>query len=266
MSVTCVRDRRAVIKGPATPARRGLRAPSGVLAAVLVIAGTAQVGPVHAGAPGAEQVGRVHAGAPGAAQVGPVHAGAPGAGSRWSFGILAGSVQPDGDLADYQWRTVPSAAWGVRALAGVKRFSGGVRLWNTRARQDIGAATPATVRGTSVELIGRGRLLNVGASQVLATASGGRLHLAYDPDRIEVGGGSGGADAVKFGPIDEWIVGAGLALEQRVAGAWSVGFEVERRFFGLDTAHRSGETIVERREMMGDWNARVELVRLVGTR
>ncbi len=233
MSVACVRDRRAVIKGPATPARRGLLDARWVIAAT-VLMGTAQ--PSHA---------------------------APESAPPWSFGILAGSVQPERDLADYQWRTLPSAAWGIQALAEADRWSGGVRLWNTHARQEIGAAEPATVRSTSFELVGRGRLLNVGASQVLATASGGRLHLGYDPDHIEV---SGDANAVKLGPIDEWIAGAGLALERRVAGAWRVGFEVERRFFGLDTAHRDGEVNVERRETMGDWNARVELARLVGSR
>lgn len=231
--MACVRVRRAVIKGPATPARRRLLGTSWVLVLGAVVGAATAAAPVRADDARATP--------------------------RWSIGILAGSVQPDADLADYQWRTLPSAAWGVQVLAGTGRFSGGVRLWNTRAQQEIGAATPATVRGTSFELVGRGRLLNVGASQVLAIASGGRMHLGYDPDRIEV---SGDANAVQLGPIDEWIVGAGLALEHRVAGAWRVGFEVERRFFGLDTAHRSGEAIVEQREAMGDWNARVELARL----
>ena len=180
----------------------------------------------------------------------------------WSIGVLGGSVQPDGELADYQWRTSPRAAWGAQALAGARWFSGGLRLWNTRTQQEISAAQAATVRGTSWELVGRGRLLRVGGSELLAVASGGRLHLGYSPDQIEIAGGSGEPVAVTLGPIDEWIAGGGLALERRVAGVWRLGIEVERRVFSLDTAHRSGDAIIERREALGDWNARIELARL----
>jgi len=184
----------------------------------------------------------------------------------WSVGVLAGSMQPDGRLADYQWGTSPRAAWGVRTLAGARWFSGGVRLWSTRARQEMGAAEAVTVKGTSWELVGRGRLLRVGGSELLAVASGGRLHLGYAPDHVEVASGSGDPVVVRLAPIDEWVVGGGLALERRIAGVWKVGIELERRAFSLDTAHRSGEAIVERREALGDWNARVELARLGASR
>ena len=222
------------VKGPATPARRGSHTSAWVLAAVAV-----------------------------AAAVAPARADSVRATPRWSIGLLAGSVQPEADLADYQWRILPSVAWGIQALAGAGRLSGGVRLWNTRAQQEIGAgAGSAMVRGTSFELVGRGRLLSVGGSELLAVASGGRLHLGYEPDRVEIASGAGDPIEVRLAPIDEWIVGAGVAVERRIASTWRVGFEVERRVFKLDTAHRSGDAIVERRETLGDWNARVELARL----
>ncbi len=226
------------VKGPATPARRGSHASGWVLAVVVV-----------------------------AAAVAPARADSARATPRWSIGILAGSVQPEADLADYQWSTTPRVAWGLQALAGAGRLSGGVRLWNTRAQQEIGAgAGSSMVRGTSFELVGRGRLLSVSGSELLAVASGGRLHLGYEPDRVEIASGAGDPIEVRLAPIDEWIVGAGVALERRIASTWRVGFEVERRLFKLDTAHRSGDAIVERRETLGDWNARVELARLGGSR
>ena len=51
----------------------------------------------------------------------------------WSMGVLAGSMRPDGDFADYQWRTSPRAAWGVQALAGRDGSRGGCACGTARA-------------------------------------------------------------------------------------------------------------------------------------
>jgi hypothetical protein len=76
---------------------------------------------------------------------------------------------------------------------------------------------------------------------------------------------SGGAEplTVALAPVDTWISGAGLGARRGIGGRWSLGVEVERRFFGLETVHRSGGTVVERRESFGDWSARLELARFL---
>jgi hypothetical protein len=55
-----------------------------------------------------------------------------------------------------------------------------------------------------------------------------------------------------------------VVLLAPVAGGWTVGMETERRVFALDTAHRSGASVVYGRETLGDWHMRFELGRAWG--
>jgi len=180
-----------------------------------------------------------------------------------ALGILSGSTVPDARLSAYQWDTRPQMTWGAHALAGSGRLSGGLRVWTTGTTQNLGLpeATSAHVRATSVDLVGRGVIARSYGFDVLALGSVGRMHLSYQPDRVTTDVG-GIPTVITFAPIDEWAGGGGLAVEHRVAGAWSIGAAVERRLFGLDTAHSSGGSVVEGRESFGDWTARVEIARI----
>jgi hypothetical protein len=188
--------------------------------------------------------------------------------SGWiSLGVLTGSTKPDGTLADYQWDTNPRAAWGAQALAGRGRFATGLRFWRTQTTQDIGlpgATSGPSVRWTSLELVGEGRLATLRGVHVLAMAGAGRMHLDYDPDQITFDPGTGTPVVVDFRPVDEWIFGGGVSMKRPLGGRWTLGLELDRRVFGLEAAHRKGGVIVIGRESFGDWSARLELARLYG--
>lgn len=184
-------------------------------------------------------------------------------GSRWtSLSALAGSAQPVGAMADYQWDVRPHSAWGAQWLAGTGPFAGGLRWWRggTTQRMGLAGVTDPAVRTGSVELVARARLAQWRNVQWLATASGGRLAISYRPDRITVQTG-GTPVEVALTPIHEWVGGAGVALQVPFAAGWSWGLETERRMFALDTAHRSGSSVTYSRETFGDWDARVALSR-----
>ena len=84
---------------------------------------------------------------------------------------------------------------------------------------------------------------------------------------------------VFYDMYDSWTDGSAGAIAQRDrvreldASAlmaipdgrrFAIGTEVERRVFGLDTAHRAGATVVMDRESFGEWSARLELARVFG--
>jgi len=187
---------------------------------------------------------------------------------RWiSLGVLSGSTVPDHALSNYQWSTSPHLGWGGQALLGFGRFATGARVWSTATDQAIGLPDEASarVRRTSLELVGHGRLARWGGAELSGIASVGWLHLGYQPDQVTISSG-GSPVVVDLAPVNEWIAGGGLAIKRALASAWTLGLELDRRMFRLDTAHRDGNTIVERRETFGDWSARLELARLYSWR
>jgi hypothetical protein len=175
----------------------------------------------------------------------------------FSIGLLAGSTWMDPSLADYRWDLSARPGVGVQALASAGRFATGLRMWRTGTTQATGLDAPASVdlHATSGELIGRGRMATLFGADVNVVASVGRLHLGYEPDEIAVPA----QGTVELRPIDEWIYGTGLAFERPLFGRWGADLEVNRRFFGLDTAHRNGNEIEYRRQTFGDWSARLGL-------
>jgi hypothetical protein len=179
-----------------------------------------------------------------------------------SVGILAGSAQPAGASADYQWDVRPHVAWGGQALAGFGRFAAGLRFWSTGTTQALGlsGSSDPRVRLNSLELVARARVAAWRVLSLHATASGGRLGLHFDPDHVTVDTG-GTPVEVELAPIHEWVGGAGLAVEAPLPGSISVGLEGERRLWALDTAHRSGSNVVYARDSFGDWSARFSLRR-----
>jgi hypothetical protein len=189
-------------------------------------------------------------------------------GTWLSTGVLTGSTAPNSRLSDYQWDVQPHAAWGAQALAGHGRFSAGLRGWSAGCVQNVsvpGNTVSPRVRWTSLEAVGRVRLVSALGVDALATAGGGRMRLSWDPDRLTVDAG-GVPVVVAFHPVDEWIGGGGLALTRPIGSGLRLGMEVERRYFALDTAHRNGATIEYARQSFGDWSARLELAMVYGLR
>lgn len=198
----------------------------------------------------------------------PAHAGEVTPATRFSIAALSGSAMPDSKLADYQWAIRPQAAWGAEALAARGALQAGLRLWRTQTRQsnDLPGGTLVNdVRLTSVDALLRTRLVRALGVDVMGSTSIGRLHVGWDPDRVEFDAG-GTPIEVRFAPVSEWIAGAGIALARDVAPGWRAGVEFERRTFRMDTAHRNGSSIEYRRETFGDWNARFALAWQYGTR
>lgn len=187
-----------------------------------------------------------------------------GAAPRWlSLGVLGGSTQPPGKMADYQWDTRPQAAWGAQALFGSGPWAAGLRAWSTATTQDVGLAEPAAVHRTSLELVGRRRLASWWGTELAAMAGGGLLRLSWDPNRVSIATPGGPID-VDLVPVHEWIGGGGLALRRPFGSSFTAGLEVDHRFFALDAAHREGASIVESRQTFGEWSARLELAWLKG--
>jgi len=192
---------------------------------------------------------------------GAARAAEPGADPRYvGLSLLAGTTQPVAALADYQWNVRPHAAWGIQAMAGRGPLGVGLRLWRTSTTQSLGLAgtSDPRVTSTSLEVVGRARVAHWRSLEGVLLASGGRLALRYHPDRITVDSG-GGPLEVAFAPITEWVAGAGLGLRAPLVRNWNLGLETERRFFSLDTAHRSGSAVLFARETFGDWPVRLAL-------
>ena len=181
----------------------------------------------------------------------------------FSFGFQTGFVKPDASFADYQWDTRPQVTWGAEALAGEGRWALGARFLRSSNTQEIDATATApttTVRMTSLELVGKGRVVSVLGTDVFGMASVGRVHLGYSPDQVTIDPtGLGITVDVEFEPVNEWIVGGGMAIRRDLASAWAAGLEIDHRVFSLETAHRNGNSIEFGRESFGDWSARLGL-------
>lgn len=182
-----------------------------------------------------------------------------------SLGLIAGTTRFDSRLADRQWDTTPRLDWGAEALAGAGGFAGGVRLWRSGTEQTVDptAAEQPAVSVTTLELVGRRRVAEVWGARVWGDVSGGWLRVAYDPDRVTLDAG-GTPVVVELKAVDTWSAGAAIAIERDLAGGWSAAFQAGRRWFPMETAHRSGSTIEYGTETFGDWTARVALARRWG--
>ena len=148
-------------------------------------------------------------------------------------------------------------------LAGKGKWALGARLLRSSNTQQIDASASSattTVRLTSLELVGQGRVLTFLGTEVYAMASAGRVHLGFSPDQITIDPGGLGINVdVKFEPVNEWIVGGGMAVRRDLATQWAAGLEIDRRVFSLETAHRNGNSIEYGRESFRNWSARLGL-------
>jgi len=186
----------------------------------------------------------------------------------WTIAPFVGSIVFDGKLADYRWDTGPHLLLGIDAAARNDRLALGGRLWISDTSQGMvvpGIDLQPSVGLTGAQLFGEVRLVTVRSFRIAATGSAGLLHVTYSPNTMsfDVGGAAVPVE-VEFGPMDEWIGGAGLGVRRRLTGAASLGIGVERLFFSFDTAHRSDAAIEERAETFGSWTTRLEVVWTLG--
>ena len=176
-------------------------------------------------------------------------------------GLLAGSTLLDSHFSDFQWDVRPRLAWGAEALAGRGPWTTGVRVWRATSTQEIGqpGSESPDVAVSSFELVGQRRLASLAGAELVGSGSVGGVLLGYHPDQVTITPPGSTPIVVDLAPVKEWTVGAGLALRRTVAGHWSASVSVDYQTFGLDAAHRNGNSIEMRRESFGDWSARLGL-------
>jgi hypothetical protein len=182
---------------------------------------------------------------------------------RFTLGVLAGMVQEDPRLADYQWSGRASGTWGAQAVVGVGRWSGGLRWLTNGTTQSLESDATSVVRLNRLEAIGRTRMASFAGIELEAGMGLGWARVSWDPDQTTVETPGGPID-VEFAPIDELVFSAGLMAHRELPGLLRVGLELEHHRLALDTAHRDGSGIVEARESFGGYGVRLELARHLG--
>ena len=179
------------------------------------------------------------------------------------IGPVAGSLILDEELSNYRWDTSARAVWGVSAALSGKRHTLGARFWRSTTSQSTGipgVAKSPTVNLTGSEATGEFRLARFAGFAVLASGSLGLLHVGYAPDRLVVDLQGGGETlAVDLEPLDEALLGVGLAIRRNLARRFELALGVHHSWFGLETNHRVGDDLETRRETFGNWTVRVEL-------
>lgn len=174
---------------------------------------------------------------------------------------VAGVTAFDRDLDNYRWDLGPHPTWGLEVRATRGRFGLGWRASRTATTQATGIpgeTQQPDVRLTSVEMLGEVSVLEWRGTEALVLGQFGRLHLGYDPDVLVLDPGSGPIE-VRYQALDEWTGGLGLGLRHAFPAGPVVGLAAERSWFGLDTSHRAGDDIVERRETFGNWTVRASV-------
>ncbi len=189
--------------------------------------------------------------------------GIPGddAGWRVGAGLLIGGLAFDQELDNYRWDVTPTVQTGVQAMAFRDRWATGARLWLARTTQATGipGQTQAPrVNVTAIEWVGQGRIVSYRGVELWGAVHGGRLFLAYDPDQMTVDVGVGAPITVAFDSISEWDYGFGIEIRGDLTAQLALALQAEMSSFSLDTAHRSGNEIVESRERFDQWSLRLQ--------
>jgi len=162
-------------------------------------------------------------------------------GFRAELAALGGVVQPDPELADFQWDATARPALAVEATAGTGFAAGGLRVssWST-----VQESADARVRVDALELRARVRAFRAGRLSCLGLLGLGRVRVGYRPDTVLVENPGGDPIPVSLDPVHAWTFGFGVALEHPLSRRLVAGAELERSAFSLDAAHRDGEAIV----------------------
>jgi hypothetical protein len=184
------------------------------------------------------------------------------AGPRFGVAVQGGVVGLDEDLDHYAWDVGPRPALGLVARVASGPWGAGLRLreWTTEQSTGSGADSDVRVQGIAVEATGRFQATAVAGARILASGGAGRLFVGYEPDHITLNLAPGAAPVtVAFAPIETWLFSLGVGVERPLGDHIVLGAELERDFFSLDTAHRSGSVIVNERESFGATNLRLTL-------
>lgn len=181
---------------------------------------------------------------------------------RVSIAPTIGALALDSHLADYRWNTSLAIQPGLRVALHHARFATALRTaWaGTEQATGIPGETSAPkVNMTQLDLALEGRITNLGSIELWGLAHGGRMFLGYEPDHMTFDAG-GSPVTVDFDPITEWCYGLGIALRRDLARHLALGLQLDQTVFRLDTAHRSGDEIVESRESFSNWSFSLALL------
>ena len=111
---------------------------------------------------------------------------------------------------------------------------------------------------SAIEWVGQGRIVSYRGVQLWGVLHGGRLFLGYDPDHLTFDPGAGAPITVAFDSISEWDYGFGIEIRGSLTAQLALALQAEHSSFSLDTAHRSGDEIVDARERFDQWSLRVQ--------
>jgi len=184
--------------------------------------------------------------------------------ASWRIAIAPtiGVLMLDSHLADYRWDTSPAVQPGLRIGVHHSRYAAALRTsWSSTEQSTglLGETTTPRVHLTQLDLSLEGRLATFQRIEVWGSCHGGRMFLGYEPDQMMVDAG-GSPVTVSFDAIDEWCYGFGAALRRDIARHLALGLQVDGTGFQLDTAHRSGNEIVESREGFVNWSVSLSLL------
>lgn len=184
-----------------------------------------------------------------------------------AVGPAVGITVPDPRLGDYRWDTGPALQSGLQATLYRGRFAGGVRVLRSRTTQSSGipgATQTPDVDLTSLDVVGQVRAANFRGVELWGFVQTGLLHLGYEPDRLTFDPGVGTPVTVDYDPISEWDLGLGLEVRGELMTHVALSLQAESTTFALDTAHRSGNEIVESRDRFYSWSLRLQVSWLLG--
>lgn len=186
----------------------------------------------------------------------------------WQLGVgpMIGGLTFDPNLDNYRWDIGPTLQTGAQAMLYRGRLATGARAWFTRTTQASGipGETEAPrVNVTAIEWVGGGRVASYRGVELWGAVHGGRLFLTYDPDQMTFDPGVGEPITVAFDSISEWDYGFGAEIRGALTAQLALALQAEVSSFSLDTAHRSGDEIVESRERFDQWSLRLQLAWLL---
>jgi len=177
--------------------------------------------------------------------------------------MVAGVTVFDAHLGDYRWDTRPAFALGTRVAWTGRHFGLGLGMTRARTTQASGIpgeTTAPVVNLTGFDLDGRARLCTVWNTEVWSVARGGLMLIGYEPDVVTYASGIAGTPiTVAYDGIREWTLGGALSLRHALGAHLVAGLDGGVTGFALDTAHRSGDEIVNERETFVNWDVRAEL-------
>jgi hypothetical protein len=176
---------------------------------------------------------------------------------RLAVGPMVGSLVFDPTLDNYRWDVTPTMQSGLQATLFRGRLATGARVWfagTTQASGIPGETTVPHVDLTAVEWVGQGRIVSYRGVELWGEVHGGRLFLGYDPDHMTFDPGAGEPITVAFDSISEWDYGFGTEIRGALTAQLALALQANLTSFSLDTAHRSGNEIVESRERFDQWS------------